>query len=196
KLKADPEVKAKFDQAIEGLRTRAERQIAAKPNSADAMFAMSIAAGLKGDYVALVERKQFSSWTYIKESNQWTVKLLATNPNYTDAYLTSGMTEYIVGSIPFFIRWMVKVDGVEGSKIAGVAKLKKVAESGRYFRPFAKILLAICSVREKKFDETRQLLTELTNEFPRNPQFKRELEKLKKVKGSATAAQGSPIDGQ
>jgi hypothetical protein len=181
KLKADPNVKAKFEDAIGALRAKAESRLASKPNDVEAMFAMSLASGLKGDYVALIEKRQFASWSHIKESTEWSLKVLKANPNYTDAYLTAGMTEYIVGSMPFFLRWMVRPDGVEGNKEIGKAKLMKVAESGRYYKPFAKILLALCYVREKKYHETQRLLSDLVAQFPRNPSFRRELDKVTKV---------------
>ena len=192
KLKADPGVKARFDETIATLRAKAQARLSSKSNDQETLFAMALGTGLKGDYMALIEKRQFASWAHIKESNEWAQKLLRANPNYTDAYLTSGMTEYIVGSMPFFLRWMVKVEGVEGSKNAGIVKLQKVAESGRYFKPFAKILLALCYVREKKFDQTYKLLAELNAQFPRNPSFKRELEKIAKARAqSGASAAGS-----
>jgi hypothetical protein len=181
KLKADPTVKAKFEDAISVMRAKAEARLASKPNDVEAMFAMSLASGLKGDYVALIEKKQFASWSHIKESTEWSLKVLKADPNFTDAYLTAGMTEYIVGSMPFFLRWVVRPDGVEGNKEIGKAKLQKVAESGRYYKPFAKILLALCYVREKKYDQTQRLLADLVAQFPRNPSFRRELDKVTKV---------------
>ena len=42
------------------------------------------------------------------------------------------MTEYVLGSLPFFVRWFVRVDNVEGSKERGVETVTKVAQHGRY----------------------------------------------------------------
>jgi hypothetical protein len=40
---------------------------------------------------------------------------------------------------------------------------------GSYYGPFARILLAVVSVREKKFEDARQLLSRLVGEYPENP---------------------------
>jgi TolA-binding protein len=46
-------------------------------------------------------------------------------------------------------------------------------------RPFAKILLALVALREKKTEVARAQLKELVKEFPENPPFPSELAKIK-----------------
>ena len=53
-----------------------------------------------------------------------------------------------------------------------------------YLRPFAKILLALAALREKKPEVARSQLTELVAEFPENPLFASELAKLKDIRGA------------
>ena len=53
------------------------------------------------------------------------------------------------------------------------------AAHGHYLRPFAKILLALAALREKKPEVARIQLNELVAEFPENPLFASELAKLK-----------------
>jgi hypothetical protein len=100
------------------------------------------------------------------------------NPPCYDAYMTAGLSEYMVGSLPFFVRWFVKFDNVQGSKEQGVKNLERVAKDGHYLKPFAKILLGIIDLREKKPRETERLLEELAHDYPSNPLFRRELAKL------------------
>jgi len=54
--------------------------------------------------------------------------------------------------------------------------MRSAAEPGRYLRAFAKIMLARAYERKGQLEHTRQLLTELADEFPNNPLFSRELE--------------------
>ena len=56
------------------------------------------------------------------------------------------------------------------------------ADHGHYLRPFAKILLALAALREKKKDVATTQLTELVAEFPENPLFVSELAKLHAAK--------------
>ena len=107
-------------------------------------------------------------------------KLLAVAPEGTDAYLTLGTANYIIGSLPASKRFFLRFKGVRGNKSLGIKQMKS-ATSGRYLRPFAKILLALAALREKKPDVARAQLTELVAEFPQNPLFASELAKLNTV---------------
>ena len=102
-------------------------------------------------------------------------RLLKLNPQYYDAYLTTGTTEYLIGSLPFFVRWFVKVDNINGDKTQGMQTVQLVANKGHYLKPFAKILLAIANLREKRPRAAEALLVELAHDFPENPLFKKEL---------------------
>lgn len=52
------------------------------------------------------------------------------------------------------------------------------ADKGHYLRSFAKILLALAALREKKTEVASKQLTELVAEFPENPLFANELAKV------------------
>ena len=146
---------------------------------------MCIAQGVTTDYMAFVEKRQISSLSPARKSSDYAQRLLKLDPKYYDAYLTAGISEYMLGSLPFFIRWFVRFDNVAGNKQIGVTNLKLVAEQGHYLRPFAKILLAIIYLREKRPQDTRRLLTELAREFPSNPLIRNELAKLTTSLGAA-----------
>jgi predicted Zn-dependent protease len=53
-----------------------------------------------------------------------------------------------------------------------------VAREGHYFKPFAKIMLSIIALREKRPQETQQWLTELARDYPQNRLFRKELAKV------------------
>ena len=178
KLKPDPEVRRKLFQAIDEAKSRAKAALAKNPDDQNALFTMAVTNGIITDYTALVEKRQISSLSTAKESNAYAQRLLKVNAQYYDAYLTTGFTEYLVGSLPFFVRWFVHFDDVKGNKNTGIQNLQIVAKSGHYLRPFARILLAIVYLREKKPLETQKMLTELAVEFPENALIRKELAKL------------------
>jgi hypothetical protein len=139
---------------------------------------MSVAQGVATDYMAFVEKKQFSSLSIAKRSNSYAQHLLRVDPKFYDAYLTAGISEYMIGSLPFFIKWFVHFDNVDGSKERGVDRLRLVAREGHYFKPFSKIMLSIIALREKRPQETQQWLTELARDYPQNRLFRKELAKV------------------
>jgi hypothetical protein len=178
-LKADPGVRREFYEFVEMARRRARHRLVTRPDDTYSIFTMCITAGLVLDYVGLIERRQLGSLQYAKESHAYAVKLLQLDPTFTDAYMTTGLTEYLLGSVPFFVRWFVKFEGTEGSKDVAETNLKKVVATGRYLGPFAKILLSIIYLREKRPKDCERLLSELAREFPENPLFRKELAKVR-----------------
>lgn len=177
-LKPDPRVRAQFIQAIDDTESRAEAVLKGNPNDKPALFSLCIAQGVTTDYMAFVEKHQFRSLSPAERSNSYAQRLLRLDPKFFDAYLTAGLSEYLVGSLPFFVRWFVHFDNVDGSKTKGVQNLETVAHQGHYLKPFGKILLGIIDLREKKFRDAQKLLVDLTHDYPENPLFRKELGKL------------------
>ena len=178
KLDPDPLTREKFVRAVHDVETRADAALKIDPNDPQALFAMCIAQGVATDYMAFVEKKQFSSLSVAKRSNGYAQRLLKVDPKFYDAYLTAGISEYMIGSLPFFIKWFVHFDNVAGSKERGVDRLKLVAREGHYFKPFSKIMLSIIALREKHPQEAQQWLTELAHDYPENRLFRQELAKV------------------
>jgi hypothetical protein len=185
KLLPDPTVRAQFYKALDDTASRAEAALAANPEDRSALFAMCISQGVATDYMALVEKRQFSSLSPARRSNNYAQRLLKLDPKYYDAYLTTGFSEYIVGSLPFIIRWFVHFDNVTGNKERGVENVRLVAREGHYFKPFAKILLGIAALRDKKPQEARDLLMDLARDYPENRLFRNELAKVTATIGAA-----------
>ncbi len=178
KLKPDPGVRARFLQAVADAQQRAGAVLAKNPNDIDALFAMCVTTGVSSDYMALVEKRQIGSLSTVRQSNGYALRLLKIDPKFYDAYLTTGISEYLLGSLPFFIRWFVHFDGIQGSKDQAKRNLELVAREGRYLGPFARILLGIIYLREKRPSDARQLLVGLTREYPENPLLRKELAKV------------------
>jgi hypothetical protein len=174
----DPAIRKQFLQAVDDAQKRAGAVLKTNPNDRDALFAMCVVSGVSTDYMALVEKRQISSLSPAKKANAYAQRLLKLDPKFYDAYLTAGFSEYMIGSLPFFIRWFIHFDNVDGDKQRGIHNLELVAREGHYLRPLAKVFLGIIDLREKKPQEARQLLAELVHDYPRNPLYRKELDKL------------------
>ena len=175
----DPAIRKLFLQAMDDAQKRAEAVLKSQPNDRDALFAMCVVSGVSTDYMALVEKRQIASLSPARRANAYAQRLLKLDPKFYDAYLTAGFSEYMIGSLPFFIRWFIHFDNVAGDKQAGVRHLELVAREGRYLAPLAKVFLGIIDLREKKPQQARELLAELVRDYPRNPLYRKEWEKLR-----------------
>jgi len=175
----DPKVRDLFYKEIDTAKRLAQQRLAKDPKDQNALFAYTISLGMTGDYVSLVEKRGIASLAYSKESQTYAVRLLKVNPNYADAYITTGFSEYLVGSLPFFMKWFVHFDDTQGNKQLAITRLEKAATNGRYLGPYAKILLSIIYLREHQPARSEILLSELSRDFPDNPLLKKELGKVK-----------------
>ena len=176
--RVDPQITAALSNAAAQAREHAQAVLARNPQDTNALLALCIVSGVQRDYLALVQHKMRESYQYIKESLGYSTEVLQVDPAAYDAYLTKGLTEYLVASLPFYLRWPMKLDNINGNKRQGVEDLRIAANSGHYLKPFAQLLLAMFYLREKQPVETEKLLVQLTREYPENHAFQEELQKL------------------
>ena len=188
-IKPDQQLRDAFFAADLRAQDLARLRLETDPDDVNALFAMTISLGMQADYASLIEKHQLESLRMIRDADKFAKKLLAINPDAADAYLTLGAANYIIGSLPAIKRFFLRFKGISGDKPGGIQQLEIAAARGRYLRPFAKILLAMAALREKKPELARIQLAELVAEFPENPLFFRELAKLD---GSEIPAASSP----
>jgi len=180
KYEADPQQRARFEQQLSRAEDLAKSRLSRDARDRDALLAMTLANGLRSDFAALIEKRNFASLHYTREATAWAQQLLAADPSCYDAHLAGGVSRYIVGSMVAPVRWMLRLGGVPGDKSGGIAELQITAAQGHLLAPFARILLAIAYVREKELPPARQLLQGLQQDFPDNPLFGREMARLDK----------------
>lgn len=178
KIAPDPATKNAFDHELAEADAIASRRLAQSPNDSDAIFSQILANGLRGDYAALVEKRNLAGLSYMKNSRGRAERLLSIDPNCYDAYLAVGVENYLLGINPAPVRWMLRMTGAQTDKAEGLEKLRLTAEKGDYLEPFARLLLAVAAVRDKDPATARRLLSGLAQEFPRNPLYAVELARI------------------
>jgi tetratricopeptide (TPR) repeat protein len=178
-LKPDPELRAAFFAADRRAQDLAQLQLKSNPDDPNALFAMALSAGMQADYASPIDKQQLDSLKKIREADAYAKKLLVIAPDAADAYLGLGTANYVIGSLSGLKKFFLGFAGIHGDKNVGIQQLEIAADHGRYLRPFAKILLAMAALREKKPEVARAQLSELVTEFPENPLFASELTKLK-----------------
>ncbi len=183
-LKPDPAARARLTSALANARRLGERQLKLNPRDREAMFAVGMAAGIETEYVLLVEKRHWKAYSLSKESQRWARKMIALDPPVYDAYLTLGSIEYIVSSLNPLFRFFARFDGISGDRTVAESNLKRVIERGRYYPPFAKILLSVVYLREKRTSDAQALLTELGRDYPSNPLFATEVRHAAALSGA------------
>jgi hypothetical protein len=177
-VKPDPQLRAAFFAADKRAQDLAQLRLKTNPDDANALFAMTLSLGMQADYASLIDKHQVESLKMIRDSDSYAKKLLVVTPDAADAYFTLGAANYIIGSLPGYKKFLLGFSGIHGDKRVGIQQLEIAAARGYYLRLFAKILLALAALREKRTEVARKQLAELVAEFPENPLFASELAKL------------------
>ena len=181
-LMPDPLAKQKFLKELETGERLAKDALARSSNhDLNAMFAWVLTFGLRADYDGLIEKKYFSSISYLKTGRIAAEKLLTLDPTMSDAYVAMGVEAYVLGSKPMPVRWILKLTGSNTDRDDGIRKVRLAADGGRYLRPFARLLLAVAALRDKDVRTAADILEDLSKQFPRNQLYAEELARLKKT---------------
>lgn len=189
-VKPNPELRAAFFVADKQAQNLVQLRLRTNPDDTNALFAMALSVGMQADYASLIDKHQLESVKMIRDADKYANRLLAVAPDAADAYLGLGTANYIIGSLPGLKKFFLSFAGIHGDKRRGIEQLEIAAARGHYLRPFAKILLAMAALREKKPPVARAQLTELVAEFPENALFASELAKLNPAPAAPSSAEG------
>ena len=101
KLQPDPEVRRKFEAAL-----NASRQLTKNaPADDNATFASILVNGLHSDYLALIDKRYSASFQEMKAGRAMAESLLARNPSYSDAWIAVGVENYMLSVKPAPMRF-------------------------------------------------------------------------------------------
>jgi len=184
----DPERMGHFHEALAQASQLARERQKANPKNGEALFALTLAAGMESDAESILQKRHMSALKRMKEANEYAKPLLAQHPEAADAYIAPGIANYIVGSQSAGSRFALWLGGIHGDKKLGMEQIAKTAENGCYLRPFAKIMLALAARREKQDALAQNLLRQLSQQYPANALFASEYAKAMAQSNLASAA--------
>ncbi len=179
KTNPDPAVKKSFDADLDKADGLSDAILGKQPNDATALFAKTLAFGMRADYASLIERRDIAGFQFTKAGSAYAHRLLQVDPHAYDAYLAVGMENYILGLKPAPVRWLLQMAGGETNRTLGEHDLELTAAQGHYLKPLAKLLLSVAAMRDNDKVRARELLSSLAQEFPNNPLYAEQLAKLK-----------------
>jgi hypothetical protein len=179
----DADLERQFASAVERGQKMARARLQDQPSDPNALFALTLIEGMQADDLFLIQKRQIESLHHLREADRRARMLLEVAPDADDAYVALGAANYAIGCMPVYKRAVLWVGGVHGDKTLGMQQLARAAasEHAHYLRPFARLMLALASLREKNTDVAREQLQNLAMEFPENPLFAKELAKVTPV---------------
>jgi hypothetical protein len=177
----DSERMSHFRDAIARACELARERQKTNPKDGEALLALTLAAGMESDAESILQKRHLAGLKSMKKANGYAKELLAQYPDATDAYVATGIANYVIGSQSGGTRFALWFGGIHGDKKLGMEQVARTVENGRYLRPFAKIILALAARREKQDALAQRLFRELSEQYPNNAHFASEYAKAMSV---------------
>lgn len=169
--KVDPDVDRRFRDHIQKAIEKAQARLEKNDRDVEARYFLGAAYAVLAGYEGTVTREFFAGLKDGSRAVGEHRKVVEQDPDFADAYLTIGIYDYIVGSLPLWVKIIAALGGIRGSKERGIEELHRVAEQGKYAGDDARVLLIAIYVREGQNQKALDLITYLANRYPRNYYF-------------------------
>jgi tetratricopeptide (TPR) repeat protein len=168
KIPISPENKKRFAECIEKAQRLSQSRLDRNPRDIDALYALGVAHALRANYLFLIDKAWIEALREATAARKADEQVLEINPDFIDARLILGLNEYVVSSLPFYLRALGFLGGFHGDKEDGIRQLESVYECGVRNRYDAGILLAVIYRREHRPRQAIPLLRTLAQRFPEN----------------------------
>jgi len=134
----------------------------------DGRYFLATSYGLRSSFAITIDHSLRSAYSFGAKAYSLARQLIEEDPEYYDAYLIAGVYEYVVGSIPWYLKWAALILGHSGNKQDGLRYLKLASEKGQYICLEAQTVLMVLYVYEKLYGEAFRIAHELSANYPRN----------------------------
>ncbi|NYF78033.1 hypothetical protein [Granulicella arctica] len=178
KLTPDPAVRKAFDDRTTHAAQLADAALKRNPQDVAALYSKTCISGMRSDYALLIEKRDLAALNLSKEASAFSKQVLAADSTMFDAYLASGVENYMLSLKPAPIRWILGATGAGTDKEEGIRLLRITAANGHYLAPFARMMLAVAALRDNHPKEAKATLIALSKEYPRNSLYQREIARI------------------
>jgi tetratricopeptide (TPR) repeat protein len=166
----------------------ANQQLKSNPNDANAYFARGYARGMHAAFITLVDHSFISAAHQGLSSRSDSEDALRMDPDYADAKMAVGIQQFAVASLPRFLRIMIGITGVTGSKEKGLNMLRDCADHGIVNPVECRTALSLFLRHDGRYPEALAVQRGLAKEYPHDYLFRLEEANLTKDKGDGPAA--------
>ena len=178
RLTPDPNVRRSFDERAAQAERLADAALQRNPKDTDALYVKTVICGMQSDYALMIDKRDIAALNLSKQASAYSRQALAINPSLYDAYLATGVENYMLSLKSAPIRWILNLTGADTDREEGIRLLRLTAAKGHYLAPFARMMLAVAALRDNHPQEAKDILIALSKEFPQNTLYQRELARI------------------
>jgi tetratricopeptide (TPR) repeat protein len=165
-----------------------DARIKSNPNDKNAYFARGYAHGMHSAFITLVDHSFASAAKQGYEARNDSEVALKIDPQYADAKMAIGIQQFAVASLPRFVRLMVGIMGVGGSKEKGLDMLREAAAHGVITGIESRTTLSLFLRHDGRYAEALQTQRGLAEQYPHDYLFQLEVANLLKDSGQGLQA--------
>jgi tetratricopeptide (TPR) repeat protein len=166
--KVDRRRDREFQDLIEQAIAAAKARLLKNDKDVEALYYLASALGIRAAYSSSVNRGFARGIGDANKSVKIQREVIKLDPNYVDAYLSIGLYEYVIDSLPFGWRVLARFAGLKGSKAKGIGDLEKVVSRGKYGADDARVVLLGIYSKEDNRNRSLEIISDLTTHYPRN----------------------------
>lgn len=186
---ADPGQKERIKQLVQQAQRLEEAELKANSSDPDALYARGVTRAQFALYTGLIERAWFSALRNAVGARHDHERVLELSSQYKDAKLVVGTHNYIMGSLPMWVKVAVALVGLSGDKEKGIQYLLDAARGKGETSVDADIVLLVFLRREHRYAEALDIAHSLSPRFPRNYLVSLEEANLLRASGKSREAE-------
>ena len=156
RLTPDPAVRKAFDDRCAQANRLADAALQRNPRDATAFYVKTLVSGMQSDYALMIDKRDLAALSLTKQASVYSRQALALNPTMYDAYLASGVENYMLSLKSAPLRWLLGVTGAATDREEGVRLLTLTANRGHYLAPFARMMLSVAALRDGHPQQARR----------------------------------------
>ncbi len=168
KVPVTPEFQQGLFSVLDQVQRVSDERLKQNPADQEALYWSGVGHGTRATYHFALRKEYKQALHEATDAYNRHRDLLKLDPGYVDAYLVVGMNNYIVGSLPWYIKLMAALTGRHGDRAEGLRQVRRVSEQGHYARDDARLMLAVLYQRETMYGDALRLYQQMADSFPRN----------------------------
>lgn len=177
-------IDALTDQAV----ALADARIKANGNDKDAYFARGYVKGMHAAWMTLADHSFTGAARQGLAARNDSEQVLKLDPEYADAKMAVGIQKFAVASLPRFVRMLVGIAGIGGSKEDGLKLLRESAAQGTVTRVESQTAMSLFLRHDQRYTEAYAVAQGLAKQYPHDFLFRLEEANLMKDAGRGPQA--------
>jgi hypothetical protein len=160
-----------FNDLIRQALAAGRARLVKNPKDVEALYYNASALGIRAAYATSVKRSFTRSIGDANDSIKIQRQVIKLDPEYIDAYLSIGLYEYVIDSLPGGLKFLARLAGLKGSKEKGIEHLELVTKQGKLNADDARVVLLGIYSKENQLDRALEIISYMAKQYPRNYLF-------------------------